>query len=388
MLTTDIKDIVFFFGAGASAPFGIPTMKQFVTEFERLVEEGTKSERVMYANIKENLERRLNRQVDLEAIFTVIDGIVAFSPEKLGLLSTYLAGEIKEVMEDERETGRSLRTKFQNFVRERCVIPQESFDRIGAVYHDFFNRFALELREAGVSTNGDYAWHDSWEIFTTNYDTCLEYYWRVKAGAGIDTGFEFDTARNVSTLRSEKFLRNIGKQLVKLHGSVNWLIEERTGDVIEEEMTSGHSYLGRKFVGEMMIYPIAEKELYLDPYISMLLRLNRELQQKSTWIVVGYSFNDPVVREIFLRRSNTTKHLVLVHPQAKSILDNRLSGMKAKTSLVEKRFGLLEDAITTIGHNEALDIPLKEEDFRKVNHQIIHKLVDNPRYSWEKTPVP
>ena len=27
------SDVVFFFGAGASAPFGIPTMKQFVTDF-------------------------------------------------------------------------------------------------------------------------------------------------------------------------------------------------------------------------------------------------------------------------------------------------------------------------------------------------------------------
>ena len=47
------------------------------------------------------------------------------------------------------------------------------------------------------------------------------------------------------------------------------------------------------------MYPIAEKELYLEPYISMLVRLNRELKRKKVWLVIGYSFNDPVIQEIF-----------------------------------------------------------------------------------------
>ena len=383
-------DVVFFFGAGASAPFGIPTMKQFVPDFEKLLaEEGTKSEQTMYTIIKEGLERRLGKQhVDLEAIFTVIDGIIAYTPEKLGLLSTYLSTGLKNVTDDDSHTGKSLKLRFQNFVREKCIIPQESFDKIGMVYHDFFNRFALEFPE-GINTNGSYAWHDSWTIFTTNYDTCLEHYWRVKAGVGIDTGFEFDRARNVNTLRSRRFLMgDSGKQLVKLHGSVNWLIEERTGDVVEEEMTSGHSHMGRRYVGEMMIYPVAEKELYLDPYISMLLRLNQDLERKSTWIVVGYSFNDPIVREIFVRRSNPTKHLVLVHPQAATVGAERLGGIRAKTSLVEKRFGLERDAIREVSVGQIITSLLMDEDFRKVNHQIIHKLKDNPAHSWEKTPTP
>lgn len=373
------SDVVFFFGAGVSAPFGIPTMTQFVTDFEKLLfKEGAENEQQMYAEIKHNLERHL-KKVDLEAIFTVIDGIVSFGPEKLGLLSTYLAPQIKDVTDNDREIGKSLRLKFQKFVKKKCIIPQESFEKIGAVYHDFFNRFALEFPDGGISKTGEYAFYDGWRMFTTNYDMCLEHYWHVKAGVGIDTGFEFDRAKNANTLRPERFLGNGGKQLLKLHGSVNWLIEEGTGEVIETEMT-GISHVGRRFVGEMMIYPIAEKELYFDPYISMLLRLNRELQQKSIWVVIGYSFNDPVVREIFIRKSNATKHLVLVHPQANMVYKDQLNGLKAKTSLMEKRFGLQADSFA--------DEQLKEEEFRKVNHQIIHKLKASPRYSWEQTPLP
>lgn len=53
-------DIVFFFGAGASAPFGIPTMKQFVSDFERILDEsGSEEERKTYNNIRETLEKQL-----------------------------------------------------------------------------------------------------------------------------------------------------------------------------------------------------------------------------------------------------------------------------------------------------------------------------------------
>ena len=42
-MSFNANNVVFFFGAGASAPFGIPTMKQFVVDFEKKLEkEGTK----------------------------------------------------------------------------------------------------------------------------------------------------------------------------------------------------------------------------------------------------------------------------------------------------------------------------------------------------------
>ena len=34
----------------------------------------------------------------------------------------------------------TLEEKFKNFVRERCLIPDDMFDRISDVYRDLFNR--------------------------------------------------------------------------------------------------------------------------------------------------------------------------------------------------------------------------------------------------------
>ena len=117
-----------------------------------------------------------------------------------------------------------------------------------------------------------------------------------------------------------------------------------------------------------MIYPIAEKQLYLDPYISMLLRLNRELDGKSVWIVIGYSFNDPIVREIFVKSSDANKHLVLVHPEAEKVCSTKLAEFKGIKTLIPARFGL-------------------EEGFRIVNHKIIESLKKNPEYDVNNTPT-
>jgi len=370
-LNTPSSDVVFFFGAGASAPFGIPTMKQFVTDFEEhLNENATKDERILYTDIKETLEKHLREPVDLEAVFTVIDGIINYSPERLGLLSLYAVSEFKKPFPTKmnKPICKLLRQKFQTFVREKCVIPDDSFNRIKEVYQDFFNRFALELPNQGDVTHGMHAYQNRWKIFTTNYDTCLEYYWREVVGADIDTGAVPDNVRHVPVLRSERFVQRNVLQLFKLHGSINWKVEKRTGEITEEDIPMGRSMTGRRFVGDVMLYPIAEKELYLDPYISMLLRLNRELQYKSVWVVIGYSFNDPVVREIFVRKSNAKKHLILVHPKANQVCKDRLHEIKGKLIPMEKRFGM-------------------EETFRQVNHQIMHKFIDQPRFGKTDTPI-
>lgn len=53
------------------------------------------------------------------------------------------------------------------------------------------------------------------------------------------------------------------------------------------------------YTDEVVIYPLRQKQLYVDPYIQMFYLLNKELQYNKVWIVVGYSFRDPVIENIF-----------------------------------------------------------------------------------------
>jgi hypothetical protein len=368
-------DIVFFFGAGASAPFGIPTMKQFVIDFEKLLDEkGTKEEKQLYNSIKDALAGHLKREIDLEDVFSVIDGYINFNYERLGVLSTYVFDEDisrryeklgafpSSTYEKNVPICQNLREKFQIFVREKCLIPDESFKKISKVYQDFFNRFVHEsdVKGTGITfSRGNYSCCPTWTIFTTNYDTCLEHYWRQAAKIDLNTGFSFDSARYRPVLKdSERFYQNDFK-LIKLHGSVSWFIES-DGTIVEEQTVPTKSFVGREIVEEMMIYPVQQKELYLEPYISMLVQLNQQLAFRSIWIVIGYSFNDPVIREIFLRKSDDRKQIILVHPHAPDIMNSKLNNIKSeRIHLLNQKFG-------------------EDLDFKTVNDSIINCIARRP----------
>jgi len=376
-MSFDALNIVFFFGAGASAPFGIPTMKQMVIDFENeLSQTGGSEERKMYDDIKNILQFDfLGESVDLEAIFTVIDGIIEYDIERLGLLSLYASkshfGNLltnAKPSENVIRTCIGLKTKFQNFVREKCMPPATSSEKISKVYRDFFNRLQAEggVHMPGVTKEErGHKYCTTWTMFTTNYDTCLEHYWREEARVTLNTGFSFQDSRRVSVLTPDLF-SNEGLKLLKLHGSISWLFEP-DGTIIEEQTVLGRQLVFRRFVGEMMIYPVQQKELYLEPYISMFKEFNRELKRKPIWIIVGYSFADPVIREVFIRNSDQSKRIVLIHPDAQKIKEQKLKDIRCKKmSLLNQKFG--------------------EEDFTNVNYLLIKQFKENPRYHPSETP--
>jgi len=342
------SDATFFFGAGASAPFGIPTMKQLVADFEDFLKKrGDEEEGSIFSDIKSTLEKTLQRQVDLEDVFTVIDGIRNYGVERIGLVSVYSSvKEFSKIPSPKVNTTAclTLEEKFERFIREKCLIPEDSFNNISAVYQDFFNRVWHNTKNISNLTHhsrGDFS-YCNWTIFTTNYDTCLEFYWREKARIRLNTGFGYDKVRRTHILDPSLFYERPedGLNLVKLHGSVSWMIEP-DGNITEEEAIPARSFVGRKYLGPMMIYPIQQKELYVEPYISMLLQLNRELKKKTNWFVIGYSFNDPVIREIFMKNSDKTKEIVLLHPHANDIANQKLEGIEFKGfHTLEKNFGL------------------------------------------------
>jgi hypothetical protein len=77
----------------------------------------------------------------------------------------------------------------------------------------------------------------------------------------------------------------------------------------------------------MLLYPIDQKDLYLDPWFDIFQGFKEDLSGTRNWLVVGYSFNDLFIREIFLECLERGNHrLIVVCPEASNI--------------VEKKFGL------------------------------------------------
>lgn len=98
------------------------------------------------------------------------------------------------------------------------------------------------------------------------------------------------------------------------------------------------TFTGRRFRGQVMLYPIEEKTLYMEPYLTMYQMLNRELKSDKNWVVVGYSFGDRVIRDIFIRNSEDGSRLVLIHPRATEIFP-RLAGIRGKQVPLTTKFG-------------------------------------------------
>ena len=114
--------------------------------------------------------------------------------------------------------------------------------------------------------------HDSWAFFTTNYDNTIEDFWvRSRRYSILDLGFELKQGKPV--MNAENFIINNSSnkmkamQLIKLHGSVNW-IRNRDRDIEEVEYNMNYDEIKKRtgssdILEDMMIYPLSQKADYI-----------------------------------------------------------------------------------------------------------------------------
>jgi hypothetical protein len=347
--------VLSFFGAGASAPFAIPTMQAMVPKFEvELKKNGTADELSLYKDVCAFLAGTLGRPTDLEAVSTVVDSIIDWSPERMGISAMYHAAHAAaplgqswsgapQVLKIEKpdagavSNAKTLRRRFEAFVEESCQIPDGQSQNIEQVYDTLFRAYGAI---PGTGFGGRKKSYSSvGAMFTTNYDAVLEHFWLDVAEAPLETGFAYDNVARMNVSQPERFGQTQGFRLFKLHGSITWLDDQRYGLTEHQEPPQEmRTYTGRRFRGRVMLYPIEEKTLYTEPYLTMYQMLNRELARDPNWVVVGYSFGDRVIRDIFLRNSSDSSHMILIHPRADEIA-RRLDGCRAKVSLMKQKFG-------------------------------------------------
>lgn len=358
-----VANVLLFFGAGASAPFGIPTMQGMVKDFEQELQKSGSSEKLtLYRDVRSFLTNTLSRTVDLEAVFTIIDSIVNWSPDRMGVAALYhatraasamypktliegeAASEIQSIAPLVRppaaetvRVAKSLEADFEKFVQGACQIPEDRAGEIDEVYKTFFDCFSVigGSYYAGQSGRGHAGLGP---MFTTNYDPVLEHYWLDIIQLQLNTGFQYNPVARMEVSNPD-LLRGGDPRLFKLHGSVTWLRDERWG--LTELRVPPHemmTFTRRKFLGRVMLYPIEEKDLFVEPYETMYLMLNRELATARKWVVVGYSFGDRILRDIFVQNSRKETSLILLHPEA-THLAQRLVDFQGTVKPLDGRFG-------------------------------------------------
>ncbi len=358
---------LFFFGAGASAPFGIPTMKEMVPLFKEELSKGKgieiDEEIELYTSVEEVLHKDFER-VDLESVFSVIDGIAqGLTPRQLGYLTTFFVRKannpslLESPPQELQKAAKRLRNKFEDFVKRVCWARPDNLDAVMRIYLPFLDK-VFESQGGSESQfrheGQNYRYNPAWEMFTTNYDNVLEVLWRDGIRQyELETGFQWNIASHTQTLNSSRLLGEKLK-LVKLHGSITWWVEEPTGIIVEDRQPPNSSYLARKLGEQVLLYPIQQKEMLAPPYLDLFYAFKEGLRQHDRWLVVGYSFADEILRSLFVRSSTPRTRLVLVHPD--NSVSERLEkepGWRGKILPVKNRFGepsansLILDALRT-----------------------------------------
>ena len=180
-----------------------------------------------------------------------------------------------------------------------------------------------------------------------------------------------------------------GHTFSKLHGSLDWTMEVDTGNWIRKTSTSFNL---SPTEGQIMLFPIQQKNLYLQPWFTLLQDLKLGLSKKDTWYVIGYAFNDVFIKNMFeesLRSRNA--RLIIINPEAKEIKEKFSDPIKDKIDVLPIRFGgesfaLEFKAFTTkiirldvrITCNENLDLIQNEMIIRSSLDMIqIHPFGDN-----------
>ena len=215
--------------------------------------------------------------------------ILRYNLGKSGLL-------LSDIVEYDLIELQELNQKMRHFVRNACVLNSSNTNKLSEVYLDFFNTISNAFEGVPIHPNTNTKYDENWTIFTTNYDLCLETFWRDQEGVDLFTGFSrkgFSPNNFLYYSGSDLLNRNTDHavmRLVKLHGSISWLRKRKDKQIRETEYNLDASEMigrGSLYEDEIVMYPLLEKHLYLDPYIQMFYCLNKEWQIKRTLISMG-----------------------------------------------------------------------------------------------------
>jgi hypothetical protein len=355
--------IGFFFGAGASVEFGVPTMKQMTEEYaEQISKDVSISRQLFFQIFKSSQDAYGKKNVDIEAIMSIIAGLKEREHlrENIGdLAAFYLKQEGMRYVQEEfkkYDKGRlsCLEETIKESIREKVLLTTEGIDQVREAYNDFFKQLSTITNSSEGEESNPYKYSaHKWVFFTTNYDNVIEEYWvKFRKYPILDLGFDPSTRIMNADKFVERHLSNVNSsmQLVKLHGSVNW-IKNKEGDIQEHPFGSNYGSVSSRsgtgdIVDEIMIYPLSQKQLYFTPYIQLFRILEADLEKRDFWIVIGYSFRDIIIRTMFekaLLRQKNNRKILLVHSNPIKVIKLFLEETRNQIVPLKAYFGRKKD---------------------------------------------
>ena len=312
--------IMFFLGAGASAPMGIPTMRQFSKDFLEYGEKPENRGRIGY--ILRDLKRVTRTGAwNLEQLLLLvrqaknIDNDVAVNL----LRKRLFIGESKNKQKFDNYS-RSIGDQFEmiernllEYIRMRCLNPE--MERAREIYSKI-----LPISKEYVL-----------EIFTTNYDPVLE---NVCNELGYDYSDGFYADGRIGAFKWDERRLSSGRiNIYKIHGSVTWYKKDNYVLKFPADISSAPG------VSTVMVYPTELKEILNPPFSQINRIFEKILFESNICVVVGHSFQDNYIRNLFRDRLNERRFkMYFIGGRYTRSIKRRVFGTTTMVSPITKNF--------------------------------------------------
>ena len=289
------RNAIFFLGAGASAHAGIMTVGPMTDAF---VEHIRRTKHRLHGTLSEIVARLAKKTApnvpDIEAILRTLHRLIDHRSDEIsGFLAETHGISLKDLND--------LKDELQKFIREKVLRP---------VTVDYLAPLL------------DPTWGTPVEIFSVNYDPCVELLCRAAQRRLIDG---FTPEWNPLSLEAND---EAAVYLYKLHGSVLWF---KTDDGWPIKIPIGslpkangklELYDGRRV--EPIILSPMHKQPMEAPLLDFSYLFKERLEQANFLIVIGYSFRDGYLSALLrdAMSSNANLHVVIIGPDSrKRVLD-------------------------------------------------------------------
>ena len=288
------RNAVFFLGAGASAYARIPTVGPMTTEFiAHIKNDGSEKCKKTLDALLERLSKRY-KNPDIEALLQILHRLIGYQEDDLALFTRDDSGL-------EKSSLKELKDRLETFIRNATVTP----------YNVDYLRPLL-----------DPVWGSSPDIFSVNYDTCIEMLCRNLQRRLIDG---FTPEWNPRSLeRDSKEFDPLSVYLYKLHGSVLWY-KSKDGSLIKIPLgVNGNSesselplYDGNT-AAPILLYPMYKQPME-SPLLDFTYILKERLESARFLVVIGYSFRDAYIRALFRDafRMRPDLHMISIGPRSR-----------------------------------------------------------------------
>lgn len=295
--------MLFFLGAGASVAADVPDTFNLVTKFLKDLEIRKRNSEIEKCRIilKTLEESGLgpDGKVDVELLLEALDQLENVNeciPLKFfSLGQSILNGEIES-------DASNLKKDLKDFIKRTGLVKKDDIQ--------YLKDLLLFIEPA----------HKPLDIFSVNYDLCIEQFCDTFGKEYIDGFYQ--------KWEPKSFERaDIDVRLYKIHGSIIWFRTDKGSYVklpIESEESEVKLTSGEK-ASALILYPMRKLE-YTEPLLDLLLKLKQRLNTVKFVFVIGYSFRDNQIRQIFWNAAKKNKELIviLVSPSAYRVYEKRL----------------------------------------------------------------